>query len=114
MDGCIFCRIGRKEIPAKIVAESPDVVAFHDVQPQAPVHILIVPKEHIHNVLDVQDRHSGLLMDMLRTAQKCAAAQGLAQSGFRLVFNSGPDAGQSVDHLHWHLLGKRKLQWPPG
>ena len=114
MEGCIFCKIIRREIPAKIVADSSKVFAFYDVNPQAPVHILIIPKEHIASVLDVQGSHGDLLKDMVLTAQALAKSEGVDQTGFRLVFNCGKDAGQAVDHLHLHLLGKRRLGWPPG
>ena len=114
MDGCIFCKISRREIPAQIVAESSKVIAFRDIQPQAPVHILIIPKEHVFGVLELQEAHAETWMDMLRMAQSCARSEGVDKSGFRLAFNYGPNAGQAVGHLHMHLLGKRKLQWPPG
>jgi histidine triad (HIT) family protein len=114
MEGCLFCKIVRKEIPAKISAESSKAIAFHDINPQAPVHVLIIPKEHIESILEVERGHSEILADMISTAQKCAKDLGIDESGFRLVFNCGPNAGQAVDHLHLHLLGKRKLSWPPG
>lgn len=114
MSDCIFCKIAEKHIPAKICAESASAVAFHDINPQAPVHLLIIPKEHIPSVLEIKDSHREVLAEMIRLAQQCAESEGVKKSGFRLVFNSGPDAGQAVDHLHLHLLGKRKLHWPPG
>lgn len=114
MEGCIFCKIGRREIPVKISAESSKAIAFQDINPQAPVHILIIPKEHIDSVLDIQNAHAELLTEMILLAEKCARLEGVEKSGFRLIFNCGPDAGQAVDHLHLHLLGKRKLGWPPG
>ena len=111
---CIFCKIARRDVPAKISAESDQAIAFHDINPQAPVHVLIIPKKHFASVLDIRNEHSSILTEMVLLAQKCAAEEGIDQSGFRLVFNCGPDAGQAVDHLHLHLLGKRKLRWPPG
>jgi histidine triad (HIT) family protein len=114
MAECIFCKIGKKEIPAKIAADSSKVLAFHDINPQAPVHVLIIPKEHISSVLEIKKAHSEIIAEMILTAQKVAQSEGIDQSGFRLVFNSGPDAGQAVDHLHMHMLGKRRLSWPPG
>ena len=114
MEGCLFCRIVRREIPAKIAAESSKALAFYDIHPQAPAHLLIIPKEHIGSVLDVRESHAETLKDMVFLAQKTARSEGVDKSGFRLVFNCGPDAGQAVDHLHLHLLGKRKLSWPPG
>ena len=114
MDGCLFCRIVRKEIPAKITSESPKALAFNDINPQAPVHVLVIPKDHIGNVLEVEKKHSEVLWEVFALAQKVAWDEGLASLGFRLVFNCGTDAGQAVDHLHLHVLGKRKLGWPPG
>ena len=114
MEGCLFCRIVRREIPAKIAAESSKALAFYDINPQAPVHVLVIPKEHIENVLQVRESHAETLIDMVLLAQKTAKSEGVDKSGFRLVFNCGPHAGQAVDHLHLHLLGKRKLSWPPG
>ena len=114
MEGCIFCKVIRREIPAKVSAESSKVLAFHDINPQAPVHVLIIPKEHISGVLDLRKEHAEILGEMALLAQQCARSEGVDQSGFRLIFNTGPDAGQAVHHLHWHLLGKRKLGWPPG
>ncbi|MBI2915244.1 MAG: histidine triad nucleotide-binding protein [Elusimicrobia bacterium] len=114
MGGCIFCRIVRREIPAQIDQESSQTLAFHDIHPQAPLHVLIVPKEHLSSILDLEKRHSEVLGEMVAVAQKIACREGVDQSGFRLVFNCGPDAGQAVDHLHLHLLAKRKLAWPPG
>lgn len=114
MEGCIFCKIARREIPAKIAAETSKVIAFHDINPQAPVHVLVIPKEHVVNVLDIGSSHAEVLAEMFLTAQNIAKEQGVAKTGFRLVFNCGPDAGQAVSHLHLHLLGKRKLGWPPG
>ena len=114
MEGCIFCKIVRGEIQAKISAESSKAVAFQDINPQAPVHILVIPKEHLVSVLDIEPNHSELWMELLMLAKKCAQLEGIDRSGFRLVLNCGPDAGQAVDHLHLHLFGKRKLNWPPG
>jgi histidine triad (HIT) family protein len=114
MAECIFCRIIKKEIPSKIAAESTEVLAFYDVNPQAPIHVLVVSKEHISSVMELESKHSELLGEMVQTAQRVAKSEGIDRSGFRLVFNNGPDAGQAVDHLHLHLLGKRKLGWPPG
>ena len=114
MEGCLFCRIIRKEIPAKIASESPKALAFYDINPQAPVHVLVIPKDHIENALGIEKRHSEVLSEIFTLAQAIAKKEGVDKSGFRLVFNNGPDAGQAVAHLHLHLLGKRKLHWPPG
>jgi histidine triad (HIT) family protein len=111
---CIFCKIAAGQIPAKFVYEDSRVVAFRDIKPEARVHILIVPRRHIDRVSSLaSDDDFALVGDIHRAAQKIATNEGLS-SGFRLVTNSGPDAGQTVGHLHYHLLGGRKLQWPPG
>lgn len=114
MSACIFCKIIKKEIPAKVVYEDDLVLAFWDINPQAPVHLLIIPKKHIPAAMDIKDEDSGILLRLYQFVQKTARDQGLEASGFRLVINNGRDAGQAVDHLHIHLLGGRKLQWPPG
>lgn len=111
---CIFCRIAAGEIPADIVRESDDVVAFRDTNPQAPVHILLIPKEHIESVAELSEDHAGTLADIMQAATQLARAEGIAESGWRLVTNVGPEAGQTVFHLHFHLLGGRQMQWPPG
>ena len=113
-EACLFCRIVRKKIPAKVALESSQALAFYDINPQAPVHILVVPKTHIENAMAVGPEHAGALYEVLMLAQEAAKKEGISKSGFRLVFNNGPDAGQAVAHLHLHLLGKRKLKWPPG
>ena len=114
MSNCLFCRIVRKEIPSKTVYEDDDVIAFRDINPQAPVHILVIPKKHIPGVVNLSSEDSELLGRLFNSARKIAEDEGITDSGFRLVINSGPDAGQAVDHLHIHLLGKRQLNWPPG
>ena len=111
---CLFCRIAAREIPADIVRESDRLVAFRDTNPQAPTHILLIPKEHIRSIADIEDRHGKLLADVAQAATQLAHADGVAESGWRLVTNVGPDAGQSVFHLHFHLLGGRGMAWPPG
>lgn len=110
---CLFCRIVAHEIPADIVHESDRVVAFRDIDPKAPTHILLIPKEHIPSIADVIDADGPLLADIAQAATHLAKAEGL-DGGWRLVTNVGPDAGQSVFHLHVHLLGGRPMQWPPG
>ncbi len=114
MNNCIFCKIISKTIPSKIAGESANALAFHDNNPQAPVHVLIVPKEHVTSILDVKGGHAQALSEMVLLAQDVARKEKVDGTGFRLVFNCGPDAGQAVDHLHMHLLGRRKLHWPPG
>jgi histidine triad (HIT) family protein len=109
---CIFCRIARGEIPAKMVANGKDIVAFRDLNPQAPVHILVIPKKHVASLDDSND--SDLLGRMMSLAAAIARQEGIAKSGYRTVINTGKDGGQSVDHLHIHLLGGRHMTWPPG
>jgi histidine triad (HIT) family protein len=111
---CIFCRIAAREIPADIVRESERIVAFRDVDPKAPTHILLIPKEHVVSIADLDDDHGALLADIVQAATQLAGAEGIADSGWRLVTNVGPDGGQSVFHLHFHLLGGRPMSWPPG
>jgi histidine triad (HIT) family protein len=111
---CVFCRIAAREIPADIVRESDRIVAFRDTNPQAPTHILIIPKEHIASIAEVEDRHGDLMADVAQAATQLAKAEGIADSGWRLVTNVGAEAGQSVFHLHLHLLGGRRMGWPPG
>ena len=111
-DACLFCRIIRKEIPAKIVAENEDCVAFRDINPQAPVHILIVPRAHIPTVKEVTD--PTLVGKLTSMATDLAQRAGVADGGYRLVINTNADAGQTVFHLHLHLLGGRHMSWPPG
>jgi len=111
----IFSKIITKEIPADIVFESENVLAFKDIKPQAPVHILIIPKIEIKKVTDVNGKeHAALLGEMFDVANKLANDCGISGNGFRLVLNCGNDGGQEVYHLHMHLLGGRHMQWPPG
>ena len=110
----LFEKIAAREIPARIVFETEDFLAFHDVNPQAPVHVLIVPKRAIPRLAQAQAGDADLLGRMLLATREIAAAAGVAESGYRVVINNGPDAGESVPHLHVHLLGGRALQWPPG
>jgi histidine triad (HIT) family protein len=110
---CLFCRIAAGEIPSRKVFEDERVLAFEDIRPQAPVHILIIPKEHIPTVADVPDDRPDLVGRLVGTANHLAVLKGL-DGGYRLVFNCRADAGQEVYHLHLHLLGGRKFAWPPG
>lgn len=114
MADTIFGKIMRREIPADIVYEDDAVLAFRDVAPQAPVHIVLIPKKPIVNLLDAQPSDTLLLGQLMAAAVHVARTLGLAETGFRVVVNAGPDGGQSVDHLHLHLLGGRPLSWPPG
>ena len=111
---CIFCKIAAREIPADIVRESERLIAFRDTNPQAPTHILIIPKEHVPSIVEIEERHGEMLADVAQAAAQLAHAEGIDGSGWRLVTNVGPDAGQSVFHLHFHLLGGRPMAWPPG
>lgn len=110
----IFERIAAREIPAKIVWEDDDVLAFHDVDPKAPVHVLLVPKRVIPRLAEARDEDAALLGKLLLATRVVAEKLDLLDSGYRVVINSGPDAGESVPHLHVHVLGKRALAWPPG
>lgn len=113
--GTIFSKIIRKEIPADIVFENESVLAFRDINPQAPVHILIIPKLEIKTVSDLSGKdHAKLLGELIDAANLIAKKENISKNGFRLVLNCGPDAGQEVYHLHMHLLGGRKMSWPPG
>jgi len=111
---CIFCKIAAREVPAEILRESDRIVAFRDLNPQAPTHILLIPKEHIASLADMTDDHGAMLADIAQAATHLARTEGIDQTGWRLVSNVGPDAGQAVFHLHFHLLGGRKMLWPPG
>ena len=106
---CIFCGIAAREIPSEIVRESDRVVAFRDTNPQAPTHILLIPKEHIASVAELGDDQGDLLIDIVQAANQLARAEGIVDDGWRLVTNVGPDAGQTVFHLHFHLLGGRSM-----
>lgn len=111
---CLFCRIVAGEIPAKKVFEDEDVIAFEDINPQAPMHVLVVPRTHIATLNDLGGDHDRLVGVMVRRAAAIAADRGHADRGFRAVFNCNADAGQTVFHLHLHVLGGRTLAWPPG
>ena len=111
---CIFCKIVAKDIPARIADENSRVLAFHDVNPMAPTHVLIVPKEHIASVSDLSEDSASVVADMTLMAKKLAIELQLAESGYRVLMNTGKNAGQSVFHLHMHLLGGRPMDWPPG
>ena len=114
MDNCLFCKIVAGEIPSARVYEDDRVIAFNDIEPQAPVHILIVPKKHYDSVVDATAGEQGLLEHMCAVACELAENKGITKNGFRMVINTGKDGGQSVPHLHMHLLGARELGWPPG
>lgn len=111
---CLFCRIAAGDIPSTKAYEDEQVLAFHDINPAAPVHVLIIPKKHFASVLDLGAGDAMLIGHMFQVAQQLAAELGIKEKGFRLVFNTGADGGQTVDHLHMHLLGGRSMGWPPG
>ena len=113
MTGCLFCRIAAGQLPAKIVYRSSDIVAFHDIAPQAPTHILVIPVKHIGSANDLQAGDRDLIGQLLIAATQIAREQHLDQ-GYRFVINTGPQGGLSVDHLQIHILGGRHMRWPPG
>jgi histidine triad (HIT) family protein len=114
MADCLFCRILKKEIPSKMVYEDDKVYAFEDISPQAPVHVLVIPKKHIVSLNELEKNDRELMGDLFLAAKKIAADKGVAETGYRAGFNVGSDAGMAVAHLHLHVLGGRKLGWPPG
>jgi len=114
MSDCLFCRIVEKKIPAKVVYEDDQILAFDDVNPRAPVHTLVIPKQHVASVQDLGESDRTLLAQLLLACTKVARHKGLADPGFRLVVNTGRDGGQTVFHLHFHVLGGRHMAWPPG
>ncbi len=113
MSDCIFCLIANGSIPSNKVYEDDDILAFRDISPEAPVHIVIIPKQHIANILEL-DFSDNIGQRILQVASKIAKDEGIAESGFRIVNNCNADGGQTVFHLHFHLLGGRNLKWPPG
>ena len=113
MGDCVFCKIAEKEIPSNIVYEDDQIICFHDLEPQAPVHVLIIPKKHIASMDDVSADDQQLMGYIMTKAKEIAKTLGL-ENGYRLVNNCGEDGFQTVKHLHFHLLGKRKMTWPPG
>jgi histidine triad (HIT) family protein len=114
MADCLFCKMVAGEIKPDIVFEDDEVLAFRDVNPQAPMHVLVIPKTHISTVNDLTPEHTGLVGRMYLAAQKIAADEGVAEPGYRLVMNCNSEAGQSVYHIHLHVLGGRPMAWPPG
>ncbi len=114
MEECLFCRIVAKEIPSEILYESNKLLAFKDIDPQAPVHILIIPKEHITTANDLSNKHKELLGDILLAAKTLASKYDISEDGYRMVFNCNQNGGQAVYHIHLHLLGGRQMKWPPG
>ncbi len=111
---CLFCKIAAGTVPADLVHSDHRVVAFRDIGPRAPVHVLVVPREHIASLADADERHVDVLGSLLLVARKIAIEQGLSERGYRTVINTGVDGGQTVQHLHVHVLGGRAMEWPPG
>lgn len=111
---CLFCRVVAGEVPSEEVAATEGTYAFRDIEPAAPVHVLVVPRRHVADAADLGPGDAALLGEVLETARSVAASEGIAESGYRLVFNVGDDALNSVGHLHLHVLGGRRLGWPPG
>ncbi len=114
MGNCLFCRIVNKDIPSRVVYEDEDFLAFEDIRPQAPVHLLLIPKEHIGSLAEAGDDAWPRLGRLLIKARDLARDKGLERTGYRVVLNTGPDSGQEVYHIHFHILGGRKMAWPPG
>jgi histidine triad (HIT) family protein len=114
MENCLFCKIINKEIPADIVFENDEVLAFKDINPQAPTHILIIPKKHISTTNDIDNNDKNLMGELIITAKNIAKDMGFAENGYRLNINCGNDGGQEVGHIHLHLLAGRQMTWPPG
>jgi histidine triad (HIT) family protein len=111
---CLFCKIAEKKLPAKIVYEDDLAIAFEDTNPQAPIHTLVVPKKHISTNLDLRKEDNTLIGHLFHVANKIATSKGIADRGFRLVMNCNPESGQTVFHIHLHILGGRRMRWPPG
>ncbi|MFN3740726.1 MAG: histidine triad nucleotide-binding protein [Thermodesulfovibrionales bacterium] len=111
---CIFCRIAEKKLPSKIQFEDESSIAFEDINPQAPVHVLVIPKKHISTVLELKKEDRELIGHLFLVASRIATEKGIAERGFRLVLNCNREAGQTVFHIHLHLLGGRPMHWPPG
>ena len=114
VENCLFCKIAEGQIPSKIVYQDEDIVAFEDINPQAPHHILLIPRRHITSISDLTLEDGPTLALLFIVANKLAQKLGLGERGYRLVTNVGPDAGQAVYHLHFHWIGGRKFRWPPG
>jgi len=112
--GCLFCRIARRELPARILFETDDLVAFEDIRPKAPVHVLIIPKLHFASLNEAPEASERLIGELLHAARRAAREKGVDATGYRVVLNTGPDSGQEVPHIHFHVIGGRPLSWPPG
>ena len=114
MDNCIFCKIINKEVPSKIAYEDERVLAFDDINPKAPIHVLLISKEHFGTLNEIPEEKKDILSHLLLKARQIAQEKGIAESGYRIVLNTEGDSGQEVFHIHFHLLGGRQMKWPPG
>ncbi len=114
MDNCIFCKIINKEVPSKIVYEDEKVLAFDDINPKAPIHVLLISKEHFGTLNEIPEEKKDILSHLLLKARQVAQEKGIAENGYRIVLNTERDSGQVVFHIHFHLLGGRQMKWPPG
>lgn len=114
MTSCLFCNIVSQQVPGRLVYEDDRVLAFEDINPQAPIHILVIPKKHFHTALEITSLEAELIGHIFIVINKIAGEKGVADSGFRVVLNCGRGGGQTVYHLHFHLLGGRQMRWPPG
>ena len=114
MDNCLFCKIINGDIAAKKVYENEHIIAFNDIDPKAPVHILVIPKKHIRSINELNSSDINLAGEIILAAKKIAKDQGVNSKGFRVVFNTNDDGGQTVYHIHMHIMGGRQMQWPPG
>ena len=114
MDNCLFCKIINGEITAKKVYENEHIIAFNDIDPKAPIHILVIPKKHIRSINELNSSDINLAGEIILAAKKIAKDQGVDSKGFRVVFNTNDDGGQTVYHIHMHIMGGRQMQWPPG
>jgi Diadenosine tetraphosphate (Ap4A) hydrolase and other HIT family hydrolases len=114
VEDCLFCKIVKGEIPSKKVYEDDKVYAFHDINPEAPVHFLVIPKEHIQSANDLNDNNSDIISHIFKVINKLAVELNISEKGYRIVNNCGEDGGQTVGHIHFHVLGGRNMKWPPG
>jgi len=114
MESCLFCKIINKEIPASMVFEDEKMIAFNDINPQAPIHILLIPREHFSSLNEIPEEKKNILSHLVLKARQIAQEKEIAEKGYRIVLNTARDSGQEVFHIHFHLLGGRRMQWPPG
>lgn len=114
MEDCIFCKIIRKDIPSELIYEDEHILAFNDINPQAPVHVLIIPKEHVASLNDIHEDKKDILSHILLKARQIASNLGIDKKGYRIILNTARDSGQEVFHIHFHLMGGRRMTWPPG